>query len=281
MKRYRHGGAHEEEPVKSNAATRLLRHFLPLPLPAAQAAASRITGDTAFGFGDVPKDVRDEVALSVIKARQRTGSDRGGTEYMDYGEEIYNDIQTLSPNLLDAAIASAKSPDFRAATTFGRVSYSYDPETDTYSLYDSYDFSPIKGQPKTAYGQTRKALGSEKEGEAKLIGKFKGSDYEGVKGSNDYKHVKRFMSQLNDFFEEDQAPNVRMNFKEGGMVKNYRRGGKSKVNEAGNYTKPGMRKRIFNRIKAGNKGGKPGQWSARKAQMLAKAYKAAGGGYKN
>ena len=56
---------------------------------------------------------------------------------------------------------------------------------------------------------------------------------------------------------------------------------KSRVNEAGNYTKPGMRKRLFNRIKAGGKGGKPGQWSARKAQMLAKQYKAAGGGYRN
>ena len=56
---------------------------------------------------------------------------------------------------------------------------------------------------------------------------------------------------------------------------------KSKVNEAGNYTKPSMRKRLFNKIKAGGKGGKPGQWSARKAQMLAKQYKAAGGGYKD
>jgi uncharacterized protein with WD repeat len=55
---------------------------------------------------------------------------------------------------------------------------------------------------------------------------------------------------------------------------------KSRVNEAGNYTKPTMRKRLFNRIKAGGKGGKPGQWSARKAQMLAKAYKKAGGRYK-
>ena len=55
---------------------------------------------------------------------------------------------------------------------------------------------------------------------------------------------------------------------------------KSKVNAAGNYTKPGMRKSIFNRIKAGTKGGKAGQWSARKAQMLAKSYKKAGGGYK-
>ena len=56
---------------------------------------------------------------------------------------------------------------------------------------------------------------------------------------------------------------------------------KSRVNEAGNYTKPSLRKRIFQRIKSGSKGGKPGQWSARKAQMLAKAYKKAGGGYKS
>ena len=55
---------------------------------------------------------------------------------------------------------------------------------------------------------------------------------------------------------------------------------KSKVNQAGNYTKPTMRKELFSRIKAGSKGGKPGQWSARKAQMLAKAYKKAGGGYR-
>ena len=57
--------------------------------------------------------------------------------------------------------------------------------------------------------------------------------------------------------------------------------GGSTVNKAGNYTKPTMRKNLFNRIKAGVKGGAPGQWSARKAQMTAKASKAAGGGYRN
>lgn len=62
--------------------------------------------------------------------------------------------------------------------------------------------------------------------------------------------------------------------KEGGRTK-------SKVNEAGNYTKPTMRKRLFNEIKAGGRGGKPGQWSARKAQMLAQRYKKAGGGYRD
>ena len=56
---------------------------------------------------------------------------------------------------------------------------------------------------------------------------------------------------------------------------------KSSVNKAGNYTKPTMRKRLFESIKAGGKGGSPGQWSARKAQMLAKQYKAKGGGYKS
>ena len=52
------------------------------------------------------------------------------------------------------------------------------------------------------------------------------------------------------------------------------------VNKAGNYTKPTMRKRLVANVKAGGKGGKPGQWSARKAQMVAKQYKAKGGGYK-
>ena len=55
---------------------------------------------------------------------------------------------------------------------------------------------------------------------------------------------------------------------------------KSTVNKAGNYTKPTMRKNLFNRNKAGSNRGTPGQWSARKAQMLAKQYKAKGGGYR-
>ena len=62
---------------------------------------------------------------------------------------------------------------------------------------------------------------------------------------------------------------------EGGKVK-------SKVNAAGNYTKPGMRKSLFESIKSrAVQGTKAGQWSARKAQLLAKQYKAKGGGYKS
>jgi hypothetical protein len=55
---------------------------------------------------------------------------------------------------------------------------------------------------------------------------------------------------------------------------------KSSVNEAGNYTKPTMRKALFEKIKAGTKGGDPGEWSARKAQLLATEYKKKGGSYK-
>ena len=63
----------------------------------------------------------------------------------------------------------------------------------------------------------------------------------------------------------------------------YKKGGavKSRVNEAGNYTKPGMRKSLFESIKSqAVQGTAAGQWSARKAQLLAKKYKEKGGGYR-
>ena len=72
--------------------------------------------------------------------------------------------------------------------------------------------------------------------------------------------------------------------KDGDEFTMYAEGGKvkSKVNEAGNYTKPELRKRIFNAVKAeATAGTGAGQWSARKAQMVAKKYKAAGGGYRD
>ena len=65
------------------------------------------------------------------------------------------------------------------------------------------------------------------------------------------------------------------------LKKARRKKAKSRVNEAGNYTKPEMRKRMFRRILAGTKGGRAGQWSARKAQLLAARYKKAGGGYRD
>jgi hypothetical protein len=60
----------------------------------------------------------------------------------------------------------------------------------------------------------------------------------------------------------------------------YKEGGK--VNAAGNYTKPSLRKKIVSQVKAAaTQGTGAGQWSARKAQLVAKKYKAAGGGYRD
>jgi hypothetical protein len=68
----------------------------------------------------------------------------------------------------------------------------------------------------------------------------------------------------------------------GKPIRTFKKGGESKVNSAGNYTKPSMRKSLFNSIKAANvQGTAAGQWSARKAQLLAKRYKEKGGGYKS
>ena len=50
--------------------------------------------------------------------------------------------------------------------------------------------------------------------------------------------------------------------------------------EDSKYTKPGLRERIKDRVMAGTRGGKAGQWSARKAQLVAQEYEKAGGGYK-
>jgi hypothetical protein len=81
----------------------------------------------------------------------------------------------------------------------------------------------------------------------------------------------------------DKGAPKKSDFAKAAKTAKYAEGGetKSKVNEAGNYTKPELRKRIFNSVKAAaTQGTGAGQWSARKAQLMAKKYKAAGGGYK-
>ena len=70
-----------------------------------------------------------------------------------------------------------------------------------------------------------------------------------------------------------------MRRKDGDKFQMFAEGGN--VNAAGNYTKPGLRKKIVSQVKAAaTHGTNAGQWSARKAQLVAKKYKAAGGGYK-
>ena len=93
-----------------------------------------------------------------------------------------------------------------------------------------------------------------------------------AKQSNNVPRLKSLEKELE--YRNSRFQKMKVPFAKGGEVK-------SKVNEAGNYTKPGMRKSMFESIKAqATQGTGAGQWSARKAQLLAKKYKASGGGYK-
>ena len=115
--------------------------------------------------------------------------------------------------------------------------------------------------------------GAERQQRAAYANGYRGMAAGGfVSTGDDAKDLKILRSAKNI----DDGP---VGMKKGGKTKKKK--SKSRVNEAGNYTKPSMRKRLFNKIKAGGKGGAPGQWSARKAQMLAQQYKKAGGGYRD
>lgn len=185
----------QSTPVKSGVATSVLRNAIPLPLPAAQLAASTITRDNRLGWENLHPSEQYELARSVINARARTGQDRGGTEYVDYSPEVEKDINNLSGSFWDAALGSVFSPEFRTATTMGRVSYEYNPETDVYTVRDSYDFSPASSK-KTAYAAVRSAAGQVgiTEGKPNVVATFKGSDYSGPRpeGGSTYKEISDF-----------------------------------------------------------------------------------------
>ena len=126
------------------------------------------------------------------------------------------------------------------------------------------------------------------KGTGKPIRTFK----EGGTAKDDYTqyNARILKALIKRYGDEDTAREMMRTMDGGELLKvmreeesSYAKGGKvkSKVNEAGNYSKPGMRKALFNSIKnSAVQGTAAGQWSARKAQLLAKRYKEKGGGYR-
>ncbi|MDC6350703.1 hypothetical protein PP178_04000 [Zeaxanthinibacter sp. PT1] len=166
----------KKEQVSSGLGTNLIRRMLPMPLNASQMVASMATGDNKFSTRDADVMTNNHLYRSVENAIKRSGKKNGGTEYNDYSPAVNRDINSLRMNAADMAAGSLISPELKAATTFGRVSYRTNPDTGEVEVYDSYDFSKT---PKTGgvYGNIRNTAGevSQARGikeQAQLIGKF-------------------------------------------------------------------------------------------------------------
>jgi len=193
-----------EEPVVSSLATKVIRNILPpvLPFAGKQMIASSITRDSKFGMGDAPQGVQNHLISSVINARKRSGKNKGGTQYIDYNKDIHNDIQNMDVKTIDALAGSYGADDLVAATTFGRVSYEYDPKTGVYKVYDNYDFSKLPTKSKKLYSKLRELAGevgiSDEDTKRNLIGTFKEEDYKDLAVENEYGKAKEVTKKLKD-----------------------------------------------------------------------------------
>ena len=219
-------------PASSGIATSVIRNVVPLPQNASQLVAATITGDTRYGWDDMDPRSRYELMRSVANARTRTGSNKGGTEYIDYSPQVDRDINNLSTSGPNMVIGSMFSPEFSTATTVGRVSYQYDPTTRTYSIYDSYDFSPTSGSG-TTYAAVRNAAGrvAPSNGQPNLIARYTDDDYNEYtrKYKNDafrvpYKSVTDFTDEAAKFLTHpiDYLSDA-FSFQHGGRVPRYNR----------------------------------------------------------
>ena len=179
------------------AAALLSNH---IPENAAQVTASMITGDSGYGIEDASPEVQKGLLKSLEAAHSRNkGKDvnkMAGTEYKDYGPEMENDIQHLRGSIPDIAIGSMVSPEFNAATTYGRVSYKYNPQTDSYDVYDSYDFSKT-GALESTYSKIRNFVGdlavdrgiAANQNKGRYIGTVSAKDFAKYSGNNPVKKI--------------------------------------------------------------------------------------------
>jgi len=111
--------------------------------------------------------------------------------------------------------------------------------------------------------------------------KMRSAGSAGAPKKSDFANAAKTASYKSGGLTQQAATAIAMKDK-GIKPKKMAEGGKSTVNSAGNYTKPELRKRIFNAVKAeATAGTGANEWSARKAQMVAQRYKKAGGGYRD
>jgi len=166
-----------------------------------------------------------------------------------------------------------------ASRGMGAISPSKMPGAKKKARRDDTDFTQYKegGTVKAAGGGLYANIAAKRaRGE-----KMRKAGSAGAPKKSDFVNAAKTASYAEGGLAQQAATAIAMKAK-GVKPKNMAEGGKSTVNSAGNYTKPELRKRIFNAVKAeATAGTGAGEWSARKAQMVAQRYKKAGGGYRD
>jgi hypothetical protein len=229
IKKFGEGGKVKANPKVSTQLVKAAADLTPLPENATQWGSATATGDRDIRIKDFSSNTQKELYKAIKKGRERTGKNSYGTEYKDYGEAMHKDIQKLKGNVPTAAIASVLSGDFRAATTFGRVSVNYDPKKKLYHVYDSYDFSDVDnnnsswGTARTNLGKVSKKAGLGAGTKGKLIGTFNEADWDKKLEDNNflpnvsYDDISNFTNKAYKKVKEV------FKFKDGGEVYNQKR----------------------------------------------------------
>ena len=159
------------------------------PFNARQAMAAFITGDSNFSLKDAPEGVQRALYQSIAKAnsnnKDKTKGEFRGTQYKDYSPEMEDVLQNLKGSIPSVLKGSLLSDDFNAATTFGRVSYKDNPETNSYDVYDNYDFTTTDNVS-SPYARIRNMVGDlakgtpldpTNKGKSNYIGSFNKGDW--------------------------------------------------------------------------------------------------------
>ena len=248
------------EPDSRKTSTKILNHLLratPLPKNATQLVSAYATGDPVPpNVNDMTENERIVLYQALNNARQRTGQNSGGTEYIDYGKDMDTDLEHLKGNPLSIGAASFLSPEFVQATTLGRVSYKYDPKTGTYSISDAYNFAKTPNKD-SAYSKFRNAVGTAVEGtelqsdkSSYNVGTLSDKDYKGKKaGGVSYSTIKKNTDPIVETFNKYATPAINMAKKNIKIAsKEVKKAVKSASNSSSLYPLIQGAKTIYNKV---------------------------------